>query len=418
LPAVNHMRTSALITGQKADFVTISNALEQYRQDFGDYPRNSVLPTWNTSSGTNAAPEFLTLATALLGPGPAITQTPTGGYLEIGDGSDGLGFRCQSVVIPGTVNLTASPPTFTPNTPFNNQAIAIAENSPQALLILSPTSSDLYQETIGISGMTLNNGNLPIQLTLAIQPIDTSLTNAVISVPSGKVWGPYISADTFKIAYVPFAKGPPPAGTAWPIGTNGQPVLLDRWGQVIQYFPRYGPASNRLNDSSLSSQFTTPASIQAGPLFGYSQPLSVEAGTGKYAENAIWDFRDGAPFFVTSTAVMGSWKNPVTGNLDAGETWPDPTADTSSPASAGFQPELAIEWMLGDLPTSSTGTFNNAIVPGEKLGYDGPFILISVGPNGPEQLSNGGYCNFAGIASNQLQKTFLTFGNIYNFDHP
>jgi hypothetical protein len=56
-------------------------------------------------------------------------------------------------------------------------------------------------------------------------------------------------------------------------------------------------------------------------------------------------------------------------------------------------------------------------MPGEKLGYDGPFILISAGPNGPE-LNNGGYCNFAGVASNQLQQTFLSSGNVYNFDHP
>ncbi|HEY1922028.1 MAG TPA: type II secretion system protein, partial [Tepidisphaeraceae bacterium] len=35
LPAVNHMRRSAQITGQKADFQSIGTALEQYKSDFG-----------------------------------------------------------------------------------------------------------------------------------------------------------------------------------------------------------------------------------------------------------------------------------------------------------------------------------------------------------------------------------------------
>ena len=34
-------------TAQKADFQAISTALEQYKQDLGDYPRNTLLPRWN-----------------------------------------------------------------------------------------------------------------------------------------------------------------------------------------------------------------------------------------------------------------------------------------------------------------------------------------------------------------------------------
>ncbi len=109
LPAVNHMRVAAQITGQKADFQTISAALEQYKADFGDYPRNTVLPTWNVyQTGPNGptntpAPIYLTLASALIGPGPLSTQTiqisPNVEVYELGDGADGLGFAAQSVNI-------------------------------------------------------------------------------------------------------------------------------------------------------------------------------------------------------------------------------------------------------------------------------------------------------------------------------
>jgi prepilin-type N-terminal cleavage/methylation domain-containing protein len=417
LPAVSRMYISSKIAGQKADFVSISNALQQYEADFGDYPRNPILKGWNTNSGVNPAPTYLSLAAALLGPGPAFTQLVNGNTLEVGDGNDGTGFRNQSIVtIPGTVNLQATPVTFQPLPAYQNQAGAIAQNMtsavPIATLILTPSSTTEAPEAIGVSPAA-NSTPALINLTLYAPPVDATITNATLIIPGGKVWGPYLSADTFKVAFIPGVNGLPPAGIAWPQGSQGQPVLLDRWGQVIQYFPRYGLTNNRLNDSSMTTTYTNPNSIQAGPLFGYSQPLSVDPG-GKYGQNAIWDFRDGAPFFV---AGSGAWKNPVTGNLDAWETWPDPTNDTSTPPSAGFQPEFAIEWMLGDLPTAAGGIFNNAIMPGEKLGYDGPFILISAGPNGPE-LNNGGYCNFAGVASNQLQQTFLSSGNVYNFDHP
>jgi hypothetical protein len=199
--------------------------------------------------------------------------------------------------------------------------------------------------------------------------------------------------------------------------------LLDRWGQVIQYFPRYGPANNRTADGlqPYGGPVQANASISAGPLFGYSQPYSVDSN---YGYNTIWDWRDGAPLFANQDTVpnVGSWQNPVTGNPDVCVTWPDPTNDMSSPPNPPFQPELAIEWMLGDLPTHS-GLFNNEIVSGEKLGWDGPFILISTGPDGPElgrseqKTTVGGYCNLASVPINQLQQTFLNSGNIYNFDH-
>ena len=94
LPAVNKMRVKAMITGQKADFVTISNALDQYKADFGDYPRNSQLPKWNTMQGgsTTPAPVYLSLAAAAMRPGPAVTGGLNGTVSQLGDGNDGFGF--------------------------------------------------------------------------------------------------------------------------------------------------------------------------------------------------------------------------------------------------------------------------------------------------------------------------------------
>ncbi len=98
-----HLRRSAQTTGQKANFAAIESALTAYYQDFGDYPRNSILPKWNTRQNGPAgaptpAPLFYSLATALLGPGPAVTQTIRG-ELQMGDGNDGPGFRSQSVTV-------------------------------------------------------------------------------------------------------------------------------------------------------------------------------------------------------------------------------------------------------------------------------------------------------------------------------
>jgi hypothetical protein len=242
----------------------------------------------------------------------------------------------------------------------------------------------------------------------------------LIKVPTGKVTQNYISADTFKVVYVPVT-GPTGGPASNYIGPAGEPLLLDRWGQVIQYFPRYGPANNRLNDSSISTNYTTPTSIQAGPLYGESQPKSVDTSAVPAGENAIWDFRDGAPFYTT----------PNTTTLAL--TWPIPPTAAGPPND--FRPDWTLEWMLGDLP-ASISTFNNAIMPGEKLNFDQGFILISAGPDGPNRL-NGGYCNFANtnvgaategqmadpttgnqLTQSQLLQMFIASGNVYNFDHP
>jgi type II secretory pathway pseudopilin PulG len=436
LPAVNHMRRSAQIIGQKADFQTIASALEQYKADFGDYPRNAALPTTNTVGGAVHAPIFLSLATALMGPGPGMTQQPgitSISQYEIGDGADGLGFRGQSMNIPVSIsspNFTSSPPTVTVS-PVPPQLSNFVQGQTVASMTLSVGTQ--YEETVGIYSFTATQNQLTLAAGLVFPTNHQTLDKYLIKFATGKITPNYLSADTFKVAFVPavgmdtnYGLGGP--GSNFP-GSAGQPVLLDRWGQVIQYFPRYGPANNRTNDSVLYSN--TPAA-QAGPLFGYSQPKSVD--TGGAGENAIWDARDGAPFFAPKYPNLywnglGLWPNPnpVTGYFDEVVPWPKQTGVTNA-----FQPESTIEWMLGDSQTTGsppTG-FTNLIQAPDKLNYDGPYILISAGPDGPER-NNGGYCSFVNpatgtltdsngnnLTSTQLLQMFTASGNIYNFDRP
>ena len=215
----------------------------------------------------------------------------------------------------------------------------------------------------------------------------------------GKVWGPYLSPAAVRVAYVPSVDA-----FGYPFFGFGQAVLLDDWGQVIQYFPRYGRADNRTNDSTCGSSRGADSTVVVGPLYGYSQPKSIDPANG---QNAIWDWRDGAPFFT------------LAGQTGPAQQWPNP----ASPSHGTFRPELAIQWMLGVGP-DSVGNFSNEIAAGKMLNYDGPYILISAGPEGPER-PNGGYCNFADeqnggnpLPGSTLQQTFLKSGNIYNFEHP
>jgi prepilin-type N-terminal cleavage/methylation domain-containing protein len=466
LPAVNHMRRSAQITGQKADFQTIASALESYKADFGDYPRNAQLPTFNTVGGNLHAPIFLSLATALLGPGPGMTQSLSNSFFpsyEIGDGADGLGFRAQSVNVavgglPGATPYPMTsvlPPTFSSSLPiqFNNFVPG------QTVASITMSVGTQFEETVGISGViTAQN-----QLILAAQPVFSSnhqpTDKYLIKFATGKITPNYLSADTFKVAFVPVPVAPAGQDTNYGpggpgsnmYGSAGEPVLLDRWGQVIQYFPRYGPANNRTNDSVWPPPPppTLITSVQAGPLFGFSQPESVDTGTPSAGQNAIWDSRDGAPFFqpfsngnppgITPsefasplTSPLPQWPNPITANpfnAPTGYFYAEPWPKQTSATPNNFRPELTIQWMLGE--PDSSGKFNNEILPGEKLNYDGPYILISAGPDGPTR-ANGGYCNFTNLndgtltdpasgnplTSAQLLQKFTDSGNIYNFDRP
>jgi len=429
LPAISQMHRSAQITGQKADFATIANALDAYKADFGDYPRNDVLTrfaTVPTATPPVLAPIHLSLAAALLGAGPQVTQTTSGGVYMIGDGADGLGFRAQTtnIAVGGstqysvTVALTNSPPTVTlSSVPAQLNSFVPGQTTGSITMSVGKT----YEETVGFVVDPTTAGQLDLMAAPVFAvgpPTHANSDNYLIKIPTGKVTPNYLSADTFKVAYVP----PNSTLTGGPnsnyLGSAGEPLLLDRWGQVIQYFPRYGPASNRTNDSSLyaTASATAKAAVQAGPLYGESQPASVDPNVAPAGENAIFDFRDGAPFFAGAniTSLAQTWPTPVIGAV----------------AGNDFRPDWTIQWMLGDQNS------DNAIIAPESLRFDGPYILISAGPDGPSRL-NGGYCNFANTNSSaategqatdpssgnpltpaQLLQMFISSGNVYNFDHP
>jgi type II secretory pathway pseudopilin PulG len=401
-----HLRRSAQTTSQRANFAAIESALTAYYQDFGDYPRNSILPKWNTrQDGAGAAPTpaplFYSLATALLGPGPAVTQTVRG-ELQMGDGNDGPGFRSQSVTV-FTGKAAADAGKAIVKVSVDAQDIAAAaqfandfakqgnDRARRASITFSPSAGQPFGESIGIAGVTRSGDQF--LATLMVAPAYSHNGRCQISVADGKVWGPYLSPMAARVAFVPSVDS-----YGYAFFGYGQPVLLDDWGQVIQYFPRYGPAGNRTDDST----YPADPSVKAGPLYGNSQPKSVDVQSG---QNAIWDWRDGAPFFT------------LVGQTGPAQQWPDPALGTAR----SFRPELAIQWMLGEEPDSS-GDFRNQIAEGERLNYDGPYILISAGPDGPER-PDGGYCNFADpqngnkpFPKNILEQLFLKSGNIYNFE--
>jgi prepilin-type N-terminal cleavage/methylation domain-containing protein len=422
LPAVNHMRRVAQITGQKADFVTITNALDAYKAEFGEYPRNIEFPTWSITGNGNPgtargnAPVVFSLATALLGPGPAVTS---GG--QIGDGNDGFGFRTTPTnVIPVTVTITGGSTTPTINSvdpAYNAQFLALQGNftpgaggtagTPPTTITIkaNPANNEFIGETLGISTFT------PTLSTVTAANYTHTNARAIISVPGGKVWGPYISADAFKVAWITgnFSGN---GGVFY----AGEPLLLDRWGQVIQYFTRFGSAGNHMNDSTLSTTFT-PSTVNAGPLYGWAVPLSVDTTFGL---NAMYDMRDGAPFFSSNAGMTA----PL-------QYWQDVTAP-SGPTPYYFRPGLVIQSMLGGQlnPMPNPTSVDNALTGSEKLNWDGPFILISAGPDGPNR-ANGGFFglvnfqtgSFTDSNGSPLTPTLLSneaakWGNIYNFDRP
>jgi hypothetical protein len=372
----------------------------------------------------------------LMGAGPQVTQAPGGagtsiGQYEIGDGADGLGFRAQTTnysIAVSALQLTSSPATVTVSGSLPPQLGSFIPGQTTGSLTMS--IGTVYEETVGFVVDPTNATQLDLTATPAFSgtPGHVAGDKYLIKVPTGKVTPNYLSADTFKVVFVQvnntLTGGP---GTGF-IGSAGEPLLLDRWGQVIQYFPRYGPASNRTNDSWLYSAASTAvkAAVQAGPLYGESQPMSVDTNNG---ENAIFDWRDGAPFFtMASTTTLAL-------------TWPSPpTPTTAAAAGNDFRPDWTIQWMLGDqlssAAPSATTPFDDVIQTPETLRFDGPYILISAGPDGPTRL-NGGYCNFANtntgaategqlanpssgaiLLPSQLLQMFIASGNVYNFEHP
>jgi prepilin-type N-terminal cleavage/methylation domain-containing protein len=423
VPIIAHTRTLANITAQKADFQTITTALEAYRQDFGDYPRNTYLPTWNYDVGGSPnyeAPAYFTLATALVGPGPATTQSPdtTSNTTEEGDGADGPGFRTQYTtetttlsggISPGLLPVPAPNPLPSWNTDPTILTYAAAEKKLLlTTLVLSPGTA--IEERIGISPAS-------ILTTTTMQPWITTFQlaspvvyshpaggTAYFIMPTGKVWPSYLPAERFRVTFVNYQSTSPNYNII------GQPVLLDHWGNPIEYFTRFGPSNNRVNSNSTFTGQLSPAVTSlpnvTGPLYGYAPPKTAYplgvTPAYPYGMNAIWDQRDGGPRF----------RRQPNGQTDT-PPWQTPGVNPPTAATVGsvtpYDPGIAFRWMLGDDDN------DNLIDNGESLKFDGPFILISAGPS-PIDLPDGGFCNMGGLTPEQKAQAFKDSGNIYNFE--
>ena len=399
LPVIFKMWHSAQITAQQNDFQTITTALEQYQQDFHDYPRHPFQQSRPVGGNTTypAPTPYLSLAEALMGTGPAVTQSLAVGsmspFIQVGDGNDGPGFRNQFSVF-SYVQETAIPVGAT-QVKIDGGGAPLANQYSFSTLVLSPGMPD--EESFGIQSITTAGSAPTFNYTVILLgntptfPHPTTDTAPVIRTAKGRVWGPYLPPDKFNLAYI-YATAPVPApGTTndtFTPGTTqiGQPVILDHWGNPIQYLPRYGPMSNRtgdmyyktpspwLKDSSTSAPGTVYSTkmttVLAGPLFGYTVPESVDQQ--QLGNNAIFDIRDAIPIAKTTPAP--------------------------------FDP-IPMQWVLGD---NDGNNFIDASA-GESLQQNPapPFLLISAGPNGV-------WCSFDKTTNTPLGQQFSNSGNIYN----
>jgi prepilin-type N-terminal cleavage/methylation domain-containing protein len=418
LVTVNHVRRVAAIDGEKLDFQAIQTALENYRNDFGSYPRNIQLTTWQVAATVPPpAPVFLSLATALLGPGPGSPQLlGSPGVFTAGDGADGPGIRTQTMNMPASASSSAI--TFTP--PLS---IAPSYTPGQSVCWFDEeqvTNGVTVHTLYGIQGLTSVTSSSATVTGWSYGASSPPSGSGILRIASGRVWGPYLPAERFQVAYVDSLRA---AGSTSNNQADAlQPVLLDRWGGVIQYFPAYGPMNNRLSVTSagvaassytlnhgIMGTLTLPAPIVAGPLFGFSAPSTIDMATptisapeGAYS---IFDQRDGAPVIDIS--------NP---NLPATYTW------QGQPSATHPDLTLAVKWMLGDDNFDNfIGTYTDAggNQHSESLRDTQPYILISAGPDGPIRTYSG-FCDFSQIPattdSGVYQKAFTASGNIYNFD--
>jgi prepilin-type N-terminal cleavage/methylation domain-containing protein len=400
LPVVNRARRNASIAAEQLDMQALVTGLENYHSDFGDYPRNPNLARRMVTGSANypAPTPYLSLVPALLGPGPGVTQynpNPPNNPTQIGDGQYGAGFRAKTMNISVTV--------AGPNVAFSTPGVTLPAFIPgQSAWWFDYAPGTSTEATYGI--ISIVPGSLgPAGFNVATWGTPPPGGAGVLQIATGKVWGPYVPADRFKVVYaVPNAATTPANSNLAndPNGQfNGQCAFLDRWGQTIQYFPRYGPADNRWNraDSTYTTANPpTPDTVIAGPLYGYCVPFEVDGTNG---QNTLYDMRD-AGFLVDSN------QNPVS------------TLETLSPVPAvpNQKFDWAIQWMLGDDNLDNLIDTDPTSGQAESLRYNGPYILMSAGPNGTwcDLFDNPATpSNPAGPA--HIINAFTASGNIYNF---
>jgi general secretion pathway protein G len=100
LPMVNHAYAVANRAAMAADLMVISEALDAYKHDFGDYPRLDRDQIHMNSEQLPPITGAALLCWALVAPGPALPQPVAGGIVNPGDGADGPGFRIRGITGP------------------------------------------------------------------------------------------------------------------------------------------------------------------------------------------------------------------------------------------------------------------------------------------------------------------------------
>lgn len=286
LPALNRAHHQAIRHSMMADLQIISQGLDAYRNDFGDYPRTGLASCISSpgtlGSSTTPVTGAAVLCWALAGPGPAL--------------QDGAGMMSGVTPLAGTGDLGA--PGFRPH----------------------------------IAGQ-------------------------------GRIYGPYISLDQFRIGNIATATGsnPPPNNAV--NGPNVGPntltyyddttcVLADRYGNIILYFP----GNTNLNPRTGGAGGTPP-----GLLGSWAIGTTPPAGS-----NAVYNYNDNSTPVTAGSVSYPPYITPISTNtINVGQS-------TLTPKVMAYR--------LGH--TSALSGTATGPVAASEVPVIVPYLLWSAGPDG------------------------------------
>jgi type II secretory pathway pseudopilin PulG len=441
LPAYSNMRKKSYIIFTKNEFQTIEGALGDYHNDFHSYPMNGLAqidpgtsPSLTYSGFTNyialtqspsgPGPDIYrpatprtdpTLAMALLGLGPfsSVPFGAGGSNYAYGDtdGADGPGFRTQyapltnySVTYVSSSGTTLTVSSTVPTVPSTGNPTAAPLFT--AVSIGGPGSPDIHVPIVGASGTS-------ITLATPLQGNLTAYTGLPVGllVPNGKVWGPYLPVDKFKVGYFTTPNQPASPKSYEPLPL---PQILDAWGNPILYFPAYNsyidqaaqyqtPFTTSPVSTSPTGLATITAPVVIGPIFGFPNTLGAQYNT---------PIPKGVLYSTQTTQVTGPsifWSGPL-------GAFGGPVAVPASGALVPFTTGQvqAILVKLGDQnannyidsPANPTPPPPNVT---ETFNLSQPYFLLSAGPDGHfEDLTND--------PSTDWPRTMTKSDDIYSFD--
>jgi hypothetical protein len=398
---------SAKIKTQRLNFRAIVGALEAYRQDFRDYPKNSFALTDGYSAIPALGNYFYrpvpfhtdpTLAMALLGLGPAsalgAASSSVGYPFGDVDGADGPGFKAKLAVV-GTGTLSAASGTQAVSVNVTSVNLALGSLPPvnntvfpAAFTVLSVGGPGSPDALVPIVNATATNvpGSTSINLARALFKGYTNQPCALLA-PAGRTYEPYLPPDKFKVQYVMVPK----ANQGYPVGASGQeetqelPVLLDIWGGPVLYFPAYNSYNGRtyLNSPTTLTAVTYPVGIPptgftvvnttVGPLFGSPSPI-----VANIAKNAPIDANNDTIPSVFWSGTLGAW--------GPGANNPTPSLLAADPAVPLTQGQIqGILLKLGDVDGTnvvSSLSYSGSVALKENFNLQQPYFLVSPGPDG------------------------------------